>query len=193
MTPEQEVLIRKLPDFEGTASWMYLDTHKPNPLVTIATGCAIGLEEAMALPFVIGGRTATPPEIADAYGRVQQMPGGMLAHAYRYTECPELPQEAQDALVAKRLSAFSGELHEIFPDYDNFPIGPKVGLLDLIYGVGPGGFRKYPHLIAAANATPPNWKKVAENSAANPSIEAFDVRNLWRQDQILSALKLAYK
>jgi hypothetical protein len=188
MTSAEQQLADKLPEFEGSVAWPYLDTHIP-PLVTVWIGNYIPLEDALYLPFRIGDKPATQAQIEAEYAKVQAMPGGMLAVHYQYDGCLMLQQDGGDALVEAKLGAFTQQLMNVFPAYATFPIGPQVGLLDLIYNVGLGGLEKYHHLIAAANANPPDWTTVAANCASNSSVAAFAERNEWRKEQISSAVE----
>lgn len=189
----QQIVADKLPDFEGRIAWPYLDTHKP-PIVTVGIGCAIeSLAEFVSLPFTISGIPATPDQITAAWYELLKMPGGMTAVHYQYDGCLILTDQGIETLIGRRLATFTIQLHTMFTDFANYPIGPKAGLLELIYGLGMGkdasvgatGLYAY-HMLRAAVARS-DWATAAKESKVNASDPAYDKRNAWVYDQFMSA------
>ena len=149
--------------FEGSVNHMYLDTVGK---VTVGVGNMLSsVEQAQELPFVDRrtGRRATPQEIAADFEAVQRQPKGLF-HG-RYARCTKLslPDEAVDALLEQRLHQFEGDLRRLYPGFDDFPEGAKLGLLDMAYNLGAGALaHRWPRLNAAVRSR--DWAGVARES-----------------------------
>lgn len=189
----QQVVADKLPDFEGNIPWPYLDTHKP-PLITVGIGCAIeSLAEFISLPFTQLGIPASQDQIAAAWDQLLKMPGGLVASRYHYDGCLILPEQGIQDLIGRRLATFTIQLHTMFDDFANYPIGAKAALLEMIYGLGMGkdanvgatGLYAYHNLRAAAARG--DWATAAAESKVNANDRAYDKRNAWVYDQFMSA------
>ena len=170
-----------LHNFEGCSSWPYMDTHKPNSLMTVGIGCATTLDEMLTLPFHLGlptGPLATPQQIREHYARVAAMAPGQWYTRYRYDGCLRLPEDSIRALVQKRYDGYVPALHRIFPAFESLPVEAKTGLLDLIWGVGPHGLEGFHHLIASVNQTPPDLSAASRQCAEVGT--AYSTRNVWR-------------
>ena len=180
----EAIYAAKVPEFEDTVAWPYLDTHQP-PLVTVATGCQIGLAEAKTLPFTVLNEPVSPERIAQEYARVQAMPGGRMAAFYLYDGCLMLPEAAQTELLGTRLAGFSKQLRALFPTFDHFPVPAKVALLEMMFTLGWDKFYVY-YLLRAAVARG-DWKAAAAQCGRDKNNPAYDVRNAWTRLQFLAA------
>lgn len=202
MLPFQFAHYVMLPKWEGKIPWMYLDTHKdpstgkPAPLVTVGIGCAIGLAEALTLPFQISGKPAGQDDIRDAFAKVSNMMPGRVATFYTYPNCLQLAEDGIFALVQKRYDVFTAELASIFPEFMSWPVTAQTGALDLIWGVGEGhpatpqhvatGLGEYTHWRAAAYNK--DWATCAGTCGENVNVLAYTARNAWRKSLFLQAV-----
>jgi GH24 family phage-related lysozyme (muramidase) len=177
-----EQSLAKLKEFEGCVPWMYRDTVGK---VTVGVGLMLpDATSAEALPFVLGGRLATPVEIAAEFTRIDAMAMGRLPAFYRSAASPELSQETIDARLGAVLLGFEADLRSRISHYDGLPDGAKMALLDMIYNLGPAGlFHGFPHLMAAVESG--SWAEAAACCLRRgPSPE----RNAWTREQFLSAV-----
>jgi len=167
--------LAKLEWFEGTIPWMYLDARGN---VTVGVGLIVpDADAAGKLPFMIGGRAATPAEIAADFARVQAMPMGRPALFYHLNNGLLLEKVEIDFLLRNVLMRFENELRARIAGYDGFPDSVKLALLDMAYNLGPEGLlRGYPVLIAAVEAG--NWARAAVNCFRHGPGAA---RNQWTQ------------
>ena len=161
---------------------MYRDTVGK---VTVGVGLMLpDAKAAAALPFVVGGRAATPEEIAAEYARVDTMAMGRASAFYKIPTSLILTQQTIDAKLRSVLAGFEADLRAKFPHYDALPDGVKMALLDMIYNLGPAGlFRGFPHLVAAIQTGA--WSQAAEHCMRRGPSAA---RNDWTREQFLSAV-----
>jgi GH24 family phage-related lysozyme (muramidase) len=171
-----------LKEFEGCVPWMYRDTVGK---VTVGVGLMLpDAKAAEALPFVVGGRAATPEEIAAEYARVDAMAIGRASAFYKIPSALVLTQQTIDAKLSSVLARFEADLRSQFPHYDALPDGVKMALLDMIYNLGPAGlFKGFPHLVAAIQTGA--WTQAAEHCMRRGPGAA---RNDWTREQFLSAV-----
>ena len=177
-----EQSLAKLKEFEGCVPWMYRDTVGK---VTVGVGLMLpDANAAMALPFYVGTRAATPQEIATEYARVDAMAIGRASAFYKTPTSLVLTQDTIDAKLSSVLAGFEVDLRGQFPHYDALPDGVKMALLDMIYNLGPAGlFRGFPHLVAAIQTGA--WAQAAEHCMRRGPGPA---RNDWTREQFLSAV-----
>jgi hypothetical protein len=147
---------------------------------------------AQKLPFIhrSDGGNATPKEIAADFEAVRKLfrPGAppkqqLSANAQKpYTKL-DLRDNDVTGLMTKAMSALSSCLPAMFPaDWIWFPCEAKMGLLSMIYGLGPGGLagnkakkiKGYPALMNAARAF--DWRTVAQQCHMG---NVSDDRNNW--------------
>ena len=178
--------------WEGRKPFLYLDNRKvngvPSPLITVGVGCATDLDEAVTLPFLYNGASATPANIQADFAALQVAPFGYAADYYKQCTKCRLSDDAIDALMMKRFGVFIAALQTAFPAFDTFPETAKAGCLDLIYGLGVAGFSvaHYPSFHAAVLQQ--DWKLAAMQCGANVSVAAYAARNHARAALFLAAL-----
>jgi GH24 family phage-related lysozyme (muramidase) len=182
-----EQSLEKLKQFEGCVSWMYRDTVGK---VTVGVGLMLpDAKAAQALPFLLDNRPATPEEIAVEYARVDALPQGRAATAYKTPNSLELTQQTIDAKLLSVLENFEADLRTEFPHYDTFPDAIKLALLDMIYNLGPQGlFHGFPHLISAIQIG--NWSLAADHCTRRGPAPS---RNDWTRQQFLSSVASTIK
>jgi GH24 family phage-related lysozyme (muramidase) len=161
---------------------MYRDTVGK---VTVGVGLMLpDAKAAEAFPFVLGGRAATPQEIAAEYSRVDAMAMGRASTFYKTPTSLILTQQTIDAKLSCILAGFEADLRSQFPHYDALPDGIKMALLDMIYNLGPAGlFKGFPHLVAAIQTGA--WQQAAEHCIRRGPSAA---RNAWTREQFLSVV-----
>jgi hypothetical protein len=175
---------------------MYLDNRKVNdvsaPLVTIGLGCALGpaseptaQDEVLALPWQIDGVQATPEQIQADYAKVCAASFNYQAPYYAQYSIVRLTDAAIDALCESRTEAFYAFLCKEIPGFPQWPDTAQAGTLDLIYGVGEGGFAAYHHFMQAALNG--DFKGMAAECASNATIPAYSARNAARKQLFLDA------
>jgi GH24 family phage-related lysozyme (muramidase) len=130
--------VARLTHFEGSVPWMYQDTHAH---VTVGVGQMLPSGAgAQALAFVDStGNSATAAAILAEYQRVQALAPALNAIAYRVSASPQLPDAAISTLLMARVQEFDSALSAQFANYGTFPDPAKLGLLDMIYNLGPHG------------------------------------------------------
>lgn len=177
--------ISDLKKFEGCCTWLYLDTRG---LVTTGIGNLVKTPEdavriAMLKP---DGTLATDGEKRVAWAQVHALPPAKPASFYRKNG-PQLvvPMAEVDRLVGTRLrDEFIPGIKKHLPEFDEFPNGPKRGLVDIVYNCGVGGFAKFSHMIASCKKR--DWRAAALTCSRSTSRQE---RNDWTRDQFLSATK----
>jgi GH24 family phage-related lysozyme (muramidase) len=135
---------------EGSIPHMYLDTRGN---VTVGVGQLLANADAAAvLAFVrkSDGKTATTEEKRADWTTIRGQKKGKLAKHYDQFANLALPDTEIDALLRKSLQGCEGALKGIFADYDTFPAAVQEALLDMVFNLGSGGFRKFSKLIDAA-------------------------------------------
>lgn len=167
--------------FEGTIPWMYLDS-RGNP--TVAVGQLLTtLAAALALPFMSpDGGAADGDEIEADYNRVKAMSAGLSANRYRVESSPIMRAADISALLRTRVVEFDSQLRGFYPNFDSFPDGVKLALLDMIFNLGLGGLEKYTNMNASI-------KRLDFSSAANQCYRhgPDQERNNWTKNQFLEA------
>ena len=166
---------------------MYRDTVGK---VTVGVGLMLpDARAAQALPFLLNNRPATPEEIAAEYTRVDALPQGRAAAAYKTPNSLELNPQTIDAKLLSVLENFEADLRTEFLHYDTFPDAIKLALLDMIYNLGPQGlFHGFPHLISAIQTG--NWSLAADHCTRRGPAPA---RNDWTREQFLSSVATTIK
>ncbi len=175
--------IGRLKEFEGSVPWMYLDTVGK---VTVGVGSMLpDARSAGMLPFSAGKRAATAEEIEKEFERISALTKGKPAAFYRKSGGLRLPDQAIDAKLRDVLEGFEGYLKAHIAGYDSLPEAAKLGLLDMVYNLGPGKlFHEYPKMIAAVEKG--DWAAAARASLRRGPSAA---RNAWTKDQFLNAAK----
>ena len=176
--------IERLKEFEGSVPWMYLDTGGK---VTVGVGAMLpDAKSAGALPFQMGERAATPEEIAADFVRVSGLAKGKVAAFYRKKNGLRLTDEVIDKRLRDVLEGFESYLRDHVPGYEELPDAAKLGLLDMVYNLGPGKlFRE----VSAADGGDWTWRlerggqgELAQGAERGP-------RNAWTRQQFLDAAK----
>lgn len=158
-------------DHEGVVSHMYLDIVG---LVTVGVGFLLrNPEDAVALKFVnrAAGKPATAEEKRRDWAAVNQQVKAKRADFYKkYTQL-DLPADQIDKRLEVLIGEFSASLRGQFSRFDQFPQTAQIGLLDMIYSLGPSGFFKgYPKMCAAVKKE--DWTAAAaecERGGVSPS------------------------
>lgn len=178
--PHILALLAKLPEFEGSIPWMYLDTVGK---VTVAVGLMLpDVTSAVALPFQFSGATAEPGDVRADFLRVSKMAPAKVPGFYHCETSVTLDRDYMQSLTLATLERFNGYLAQVFPDLDALSEVVKPALLDMIYNLGPANFRAYHQLIAAVEAR--NWTAAAANCHRRGPGPA---RNEWTAQQFLEA------
>ncbi|MBL8294055.1 MAG: hypothetical protein JNN08_19585 [Bryobacterales bacterium] len=139
-------------DHEGVVSHMYLDIVG---LVTVGVGFLLrNAEDAVALKFVnrATGKPATAEEKRRDWTAVNQQEKARRADFYKKFTQLDLPADQIDKRLEALIGEFSSSLRSRFPKFDAFPPTAQIGLLDMIYSLGPSGFFKgYPKMCGAVD------------------------------------------
>jgi GH24 family phage-related lysozyme (muramidase) len=137
---------------EGVVPHMYLDGVG---LVTVGVGfCLPNPATALALGFVRrdNGAAATDEEKRTDWESVHSRPKAEPPASYRAFTHLGMPDTAIDRELSLRIHGFTRNLRSRFPRFDGFPDAAQIGLLDMIYNLGPGGlFRGFPKFCAAVD------------------------------------------
>lgn len=168
--------------FEGIVPWMYLDTRG---YVTVGVGEMLPTgARAQSLGFLDAENQAVGPDaiLAD-YTRVSALPPAKVAGFYRAPTSPILPQAQIDSLLMAHLTFFDQQLNQQFATYASFPDPAKLGLLDMIYNLGPTGlFKGFPSFMGYVQKQ--DWVNAAAQCQRNGPSAA---RNEWTKQQFLAA------
>lgn len=182
-----------LPKFEGRIPFFYLDTRGN---VTIGSGTLVpNAAAAMRLPLHDRyGAPASPQAIVADFRRVAQMQPGRLAVFYRCATSPLLSPDEALEIDRELCLGFLAELRQEFTGFDGFPVGARLGLLDMVVNMGIGraphgdekgdGLLAFTHLCADVRAR--NWEGCANSCARDAHLASFDTRNAWTRTQFLS-------
>jgi GH24 family phage-related lysozyme (muramidase) len=174
--------VSQLQIFEGVIPWMYLDT---NGFVTVGVGELLAAaSRAQVLPFIDSTGNAVDPDVILAeFNRVLALAKGQLAGTYRTDQSPTLSAASISSLLMAHVQYFDGQLSAQFANYAAFPDPARLGLLDMIYNLGPHGlFAGYPTFMGDVNNE--NWAGAAGQCYRNGPSAA---RNNWTQQQFLAA------
>jgi GH24 family phage-related lysozyme (muramidase) len=157
---DEQPAISYLRRHEGAISHMYLDSAG---LVTIGVGFLLANPAAAeALNLVRRGTdvAATADEKRREWESVSAQPKALPAYRYVPFTTLDLPAGEIQRQLVSRIQTFAGVLRRRFPLFDAFPAGPQLGLIDMIYCLGPKGlFKGYPKFCAAVEAQ--DWKTCA--------------------------------
>jgi GH24 family phage-related lysozyme (muramidase) len=143
---------RLLEPSEGNISHMYRDT---NGFVTVGIGNMLpSVSAAQALPFVdrTTNNAATAVQIAADYAAVAAQPQAKAARFYRPFTKVDLPNVKIEELFRSRVDEFVDQLKAAYPDFDTYPDGAKLALLDMAFNMGTGKLKsltEWPKLNAA--------------------------------------------
>ena len=158
-------------DHEGVVSHMYLDIVG---LVTVGVGFLLRTsEDAVALKFLnrTTGKAATADEKRRDWDAVSQQVKAKRANFYQKFTQLDLPVDQIDKRLEFLIVEFSNSLRSQFPGFDHFPTPAQIGLMDMIYSLGPGGFfRGYPKMCGAVAKA--DWMAAAsecERGGVSPS------------------------
>jgi GH24 family phage-related lysozyme (muramidase) len=174
--------VAQLQIFEGIVPWMYLDTRG---FVTVGVGEMLAAaSRAQTLPFLdSNGNAVTADVILAEFNRVVGLPPAQSAGTYRASASPTLSAASISSLLMAHVQYFDGLLSGKFANYAAFPEPAKLGLLDMIYNLGPQGlFVGYPTFMG--DVTNQNWNGAAAQCYRNGPSAA---RNQWTQQQFLAA------
>jgi GH24 family phage-related lysozyme (muramidase) len=142
--------VRYFRQHEGVIPHMYLDVVG---LVTVGVGFLLRTaEDAVALRFVnrATGNLATAAEKRQEWTTVAAQEKARRAGYYRQFTQLDLPAEQIDRRLEFLLGEFENVLKRRFPNFERFPWKAQLGLLDMVYSLGPSGFfRGYPKMCAA--------------------------------------------
>lgn len=135
---------------EGCIRHMYLDSLGN---VTIGIGNMLSEDEAVALPFIVeeSGEEAAEEEIRAEYQRVRGQESNRLASYYAPYCRLVLPDHEIDRLLDEHIAQFVQGLMFDFKEYESYPLGARLGLLDMAFNLGNFGLvQKFPRFTQAA-------------------------------------------
>jgi GH24 family phage-related lysozyme (muramidase) len=138
--------------YEGVVNFMYLDV-----VGLVTTGVGFLLADAAAagpLDFTLRdtGAPATDDEKRADWEAVHARPKAELAASYRPFTLLDLSDAAIDSELIRRIDGFARNLQSRFPQFGEFPDTAQIGLLDMVYSLGPGGlFRGFPRFCTAVD------------------------------------------
>lgn len=143
--------------YEGKVPHMYLCT---GDRVTVGIGHMIpSADDAAKLAFGL----AAPEAVAAEWNRVASMNPGRMAHFYRRDGQPIMHETEILRLFWADIEAFQASLRAIVTDYDLLPGSVQLALLDMIYTLGPTGFKAYRRMLGHIKAR--NWRGAAAECA----------------------------
>ena len=158
---KQEDAVKYFREHEGVVGHMYLDVVG---LVTIGVGFMLpNAAAALALELVRrdSGAAATDGEKAQDWESVHAQEKAKLASTYKKFTKLDLPDSEVDLELESRLDDFARNLRQRFPKFDRFPDQAQIGLLDMIYSLGPRGlFNGFPTFCSAVDVQ--DWKTCAQ-------------------------------
>ena len=146
---------------EGSIAHMYLDTAGK---VTVAVGqmlATAAAAEGLTFNRRDNGNRATAAEIGQDYESVARQTLGRPASFYKQFTKLDMPEDAIDELLDKRIDEFESDLRGDFPEYDSYPDTAKLGLMDMVFNLGHAGLiSKFPTFTQAARAQ--DWRTCAK-------------------------------
>ena len=182
---KQEDAVKYFREHEGVVSHMYLDVVG---LVTIGVGFMLpnpAAAQALNLVHRDTGDAAAAAEKSQDWESVNAQEKAKLAGTYKKFTKLDLPDEEIDRELAGRLGDFVRSLRQRFPDFDEFPDQAQIGLLDMIYSLGPRGlFHGFPKFCAAVDAQ--DWNTCAREGVRR---NVSDARNADLEQLFLDAAK----
>jgi GH24 family phage-related lysozyme (muramidase) len=178
-----EDVVEYLRKYEGVVNFMYLDVAG---LVTVGVGFLLADASAAGPLDFIRRDTGTPAaddEKRADWGAVHARPKAELAANYRPFTLLDLPDAAIDLELTRRIDGFVKNLQNRFPQFDEFPDTAQVGILDMVYSLGPAGlFRGFPRFCSAVDQQ--DWPACAREGLRGNVSQA---RNDQLQQLFLSA------
>ena len=172
---------------EGVVSHMYLDIVG---LVTIGVGFMLpnpAAAQALKLVRRGTGKAATKEEKAAEWETVHQQRKAMRASTYKKFTQLDMPDDEIDKQLGVLIDGFARNLRNRFAKFDRFPDPAQIGLLDMIYSLGPKGlFVGFPKFCAAVDAQ--DWKACARESRRR---NVSDNRNADLKQLFLDAAKVS--
>ena len=163
----EQALTRIEGDAKAT-NWMYLDARGK---VKVGAGLLLAEPDAAEhLPFQVGTRAASAPEIAAEFQRVRSLPPNLPREFYRRENGLELEPEVMDALVRTSLVGLQGLLRASLPGFDTLGQGTQVELLDLGYSAGVAeALSQYPGMMQRKPAEPAFEESKHRNEPTHPT------------------------
>jgi GH24 family phage-related lysozyme (muramidase) len=159
----QEDAVKYFREHEGVIAHMYLDVVG---LVTIGVGFMLPspvAAETLKLIRRDSGAPATKEEKRRDWESVRAEAKAKRASTYRKCTQLDLPEAEIDRRLAELLEDFARSLRGRFPKFDRFPDTAQIGLLDMIYSLGPRGlFVGFPKFCAAVDQQ--DWRACARES-----------------------------
>ena len=150
----------------------------PDTVGVVTVGCGHALfspQAALALGFISMGIPASAPAILADYTCVKH-------HIIKVGNL-QLPEAAQDALLAEDLKITERRLLEALPMALSYPESAQIALFDLVFNCGELTEKAWPHFLAAVRAG--DWKGAAARSN-RPQVSA--TRNEDTKGQLLDAV-----
>lgn len=156
--------------FEGRCAWLYLDQHKPDPLVTAAIGnLADPLPLAVAMPFRVGltGPLATVEQVAAEWKAVKAMVdlSARGGEAFEAVTRLRLDDEGIALVFNRKRDEFDTDLAKRFASYPSWPADAQLGALSIAWAAGADWAA--PKFAGHANARPPDFLGMADESAVH--------------------------
>ena len=160
---KQEDAVAYFRQHEGVVGHMYLDVVG---LVTIGVGFMLKNPAAAAALKLVRrdtGALATVAEKSQDWESVHAQEKAKVAASYKKFTQLDLPNSEIDRELASHLQDFTRNLTSRFPKFAEFPDKAQIGLLDMIYSLGPQGlFTGFPRFCSSVDAQ--DWKMCAEES-----------------------------
>lgn len=165
LTPSDElldVLVSDSLDREGFVPHMYLDVKG---LVTVGVGHLLRTpQDALAPPFMMGGRPATLAEVRADYLRVAAMPKAKLAEEYGVPGAPAVTREwALSDCRNRTRNEFLPGIWRLLPELYGYPLPAVRALAGMAYAMGVGGLAKFHRLLYACARR--DWATAARECA----------------------------
>jgi GH24 family phage-related lysozyme (muramidase) len=177
-----ETAQKDLEQWEGSVSHMYKDTRG---YVTVGIGFMIpSAASAKAYGFVKrdDNKAATAPEKEEEWKKINALPKGRKASAYKDSTTLDLPDGEIKKHLTEKINKFVSGIKGVYPDFDKYPDELKLALLDIAYNTG--GVKGFPKMKAAIQAG--KWEEAAKEShRSGPSA----ARNKYVYDLIIAAGK----
>lgn len=137
---------------EGVVNHAYLDVVG---LVTIGVGYMVPTGDAMALLDLRDQITSSPAseeEMRDEWATVHMQEKAHVASYYKQFCKLVLLDDEIESLLLSTIAGFGLNLTNRFQQFNSFPNPACVGLMDMIYSLGPQGlFHGFPRLCAAVD------------------------------------------
>ncbi len=153
-------------NFEGFTTWMYLDRHEPDGLVTTGVGNLIDpISSAYSLPWKRpNGSLASRDEVTHAWQTIKarqdlKSQGGGI---FQGLTDLRLDKEGVEMLFKNKLLQNENILRGRFQGYDFWPADAQMALLSMAWAMG-ANF-KFPKFTAALNQLVPDFATAAAES-----------------------------